>query len=155
MLLFTPGERTMQNHALTHFPTFVTHWFSPFSRQAFRLLRIFKLLTAWRTPREQLVGVAKALMHTRPLLAIMSLYLVVVALLGMGILGRTMNSRDNFDDFGNAFVTAFQLLTVDQWQLLYVFPLLLPDSLRHSLYPCRTHFDTRKRWFLHFSVRKQ
>ena len=57
------------------------------------MLRIFKLLTAWRTPREQLVGVATALMHTRPLLAIMALYLVVVALLGMGIFGRTIDSR--------------------------------------------------------------
>jgi hypothetical protein len=81
--------------------------------QAFRLLRIFKLLTAWRTPREQLVGVAEALM-----LAIMALYLVVVALLGMGIFGRTMSIRDNFDDFGSAFITAFQLLTVDQWQFV-------------------------------------
>jgi cytochrome b561 len=86
--------------------------------QAFRLLRIFRLLTAWRKPREQLVGVAKALMHTRPLLAIMALYLVVVALLGMGIFGRTMSIRDNFDDFGSAFITAFQLLTVDQWQFV-------------------------------------
>lgn len=97
--------------------------------RTFRVFRIARLLRAMQSMKT-IVGVMvrsyKSFMYITML---MFLFIMIFALLGMQVFGGTMNyddglPRGNYDNFDIAFITVFQVLTMENWQAV------LFDSMR-------------------------
>lgn len=63
---------------------------------------------------------------------LMFLFIYIFSLLGISMFGNQFNfdgelPRGNFDEFGAAFITVFQVLTMENWQTV------LYDSMRSSV----------------------
>eukprot|EP00041_Stephanoeca_diplocostata_P037375 m.1410603 g.1410603 ORF g.1410603 m.1410603 type:complete len:1448 (+) comp25025_c0_seq1:1460-5803(+) len=82
----------------------------------FRLLRLFKLMAISKKFRDILLGLIDAFRDTTSLIALIALFVLVMALLGKEIFGDVFSSaRFNYNNFGNALIVTFQLLTVEGW----------------------------------------
>jgi hypothetical protein len=87
--------------------------------RALRLLRVLKLLRSFPSLRQIIQVTLIAVKDTSYLLLIITLYLFIVALVGMQFFaGRIQDTRAVYDDFVQAFFTVFQTLTLDGWVAL-------------------------------------
>eukprot|EP01048_Picozoa_sp_COSAG05_P003861 COSAG05_NODE_189_length_14633_cov_44.869134_4_plen_1996_part_00 len=105
--------------------------------RAGRLIRVFKLARSWATLRKVLTVVNNTLPTLMPLSIILCLFMFIYSLLGMQLFGgyfffpgRTecyswerekmgcSIPRANFDSFGEAFVTIFQMMTGEDWNVV-------------------------------------
>jgi hypothetical protein len=107
--------------------------------RSFRLVRVFKLARSWKDLQKLLTTIANSLVDVTSAAMLMILVMFIFCLLGMQFFGgqwtpdafgggcaREGNTsvvecegddvpRANFDDFGWAFVTVFQVLTGENW----------------------------------------
>ena len=80
--------------------------------------RLFRYWSSLRNLITSLLGSIKSIIS---LLFLLFLFIVIFALLGMQLFGaefkkkREENPRTNFDDFGNAILAVFQILTGEDW----------------------------------------
>jgi hypothetical protein len=93
--------------------------------RSFRLLRVFKLAKAWKTLQELIATILAALSDVIVAGCLLLLIMFIFSLLGMEAFGGNWNAetfgdpdevpRANFDNFYNAFMTVFQVLTGENW----------------------------------------
>ena len=81
-----------------------------------RLARVFKMAKSW----ESLRLILETILDTLPAMAYLSvlllLFMFIASIGGMQILGGKMASeRSNFNNFGIAMLTVFQMLTGENW----------------------------------------
>eukprot|EP01049_Picozoa_sp_SAG25_P010899 SAG25_NODE_1248_length_3497_cov_2.088287_2_plen_540_part_00 len=105
--------------------------------RAGRLFRVFRLARTWGDLKAVLVTISKTFSSLIPLSIILCLFMFIFALLGMQLFGGKFffPSRDdcsswdmvqtgcsipraNFDTFGTAFVTIFQMLSGEDWNVV-------------------------------------
>ncbi|PFX23935.1 Voltage-dependent calcium channel type A subunit alpha-1 [Stylophora pistillata] len=88
-----------------------------------RLLRLFKFTRYWSSLRNLVTSLLSSVRSILSLLFLLFLFIVIFALLGMQIFGasfrdlpgRDGNPRTNFDNFWNAALAVFQILTGEDW----------------------------------------
>ncbi|XP_027058824.1 voltage-dependent N-type calcium channel subunit alpha-1B-like [Pocillopora damicornis] len=88
-----------------------------------RLLRLFKFTRYWSSLRNLVTSLLSSVRSILSLLFLLFLFIVIFALLGMQIFGagfrdlpgRDANPRTNFDNFWNAALAVFQILTGEDW----------------------------------------
>ncbi|CAB4001908.1 voltage-dependent N-type calcium channel subunit alpha-1B-like isoform X1, partial [Paramuricea clavata] len=85
-----------------------------------RLLRIFKMTSYWSSLRNLVRSLVSSIKSILSLLFLLFLFVVIFALLGMQFFGGkfvsdTEQPRTNFDDFPNAMLAVFQILTGEDW----------------------------------------
>ncbi|XP_074500500.1 calcium channel, voltage-dependent, L type, alpha 1S subunit, b [Sebastes fasciatus] len=86
-----------------------------------RLLRVLKVTKYW-TPLSNLVAsLLNSVRSIASLLLLLFLFIVIFSLLGMQVFGGKFNftdhrsSRSNFDNFPQALISVFQILTGEEW----------------------------------------
>lgn len=93
--------------------------------RALRLLRLFKFTRYWSSLKNLITSLLNSMKSIISLLFLLFLFILIFALLGMQLFGggfahRVQPPRSNFDDFGNAMLTVFQILTGEDWnQVMY------------------------------------
>ncbi|XP_048587004.1 voltage-dependent calcium channel type A subunit alpha-1-like isoform X2 [Nematostella vectensis] len=85
-----------------------------------RLLRVFKVTRHWKSLRNLATSLVSSIKSIMSLIFLLFLFILISALLGMQIfggkfIGETKNPRTNFDNFPNAMLTVFQILTGEDW----------------------------------------
>ncbi|KAM3173934.1 hypothetical protein ACTXT7_011589 [Hymenolepis weldensis] len=86
-----------------------------------RLLRVFKVTRYWNSLRNLVGSLLASMRSIASLLVLLFLFIVIFALLGMQIFGGRFNflhlrkPRSNFDNFHQALITVFQILTGEDW----------------------------------------
>ena len=90
--------------------------------RTFRLMRIMKLSKRWRSMRMILQTVMQTLPQMSYLMLVAALFIFISAIAGMQLFGSKLNApaleakpRENFDNFGVAMLTVFQMLTGENW----------------------------------------
>jgi hypothetical protein len=106
--------------------------------RAGRLFRIFKLARAWEALQKVIVTVTRSFNKILPLSIILLLFMFIFSLLGMQLYGGGFMfvgrgpecyswedvengcsiPRANFDNFGVAMVTIFQMMTGEDWNMV-------------------------------------
>eukprot|EP00347_Sterkiella_histriomuscorum_P005312 403357086 len=100
--------------------------------RAFRLLRVFKLAKSWDKFQELLKTVANSLKDISSFSILLFLFMFTYVLLGLEIFAHQVkfdeagnldihngtSPRINFDDFFNAFITIFIVLTGENWDAI-------------------------------------
>ena len=93
--------------------------------RALRLLRIFKITSYWPSLSNLVISLMASLKSIISLIFLLCLFLIVFALLGMQVFGGSFifEGQDsipsaNFDSFGPAFLTVFQILTGEDWNVV-------------------------------------
>ena len=93
--------------------------------RALRLLRIFKITSYWPSLSNLVISLMASLKSIMSLIFLLCLFLIVFALLGMQVFGGSFifDGEDNipsanFDSFGPAFLTVFQILTGEDWNVV-------------------------------------
>ncbi|CAM9958434.1 unnamed protein product [Lampetra planeri] len=87
-----------------------------------RLLRIFKVTKYWRSLSNLVASLLNSMRSIASLLLLLFLTIIIFALLGMQLFGgrfrfaRNSNVRSNFDNFPQALITVFQVLTGEDWE---------------------------------------
>jgi hypothetical protein len=102
--------------------------------RAGRLMRVFRSARAWPALTKTLRTLGRALPKVTPLSLMLLLLVVIYALLGMmlfggrfffpnsegcGQIGPCAIPRSNFDDFPTAMVVVFQILTGEDWNVVF------------------------------------
>jgi hypothetical protein len=94
--------------------------------RTFRVLRVGRLLRSLRYMKVIVDVVGGSLEQFTYIAMLLFLMIFIMSLLGMQIFGGNFNFpeqrhvRQNFDDFGTAFLTVFQILTLENWtDILY------------------------------------
>lgn len=95
--------------------------------RALRLLRIFKITAYWSSLRNLVVSLLNSMRSIISLLFLLFLFIMIFAMLGMQLFGGEFNEvndgdrpQQNFDTFGIALLTVFQILTGEDWnQIMY------------------------------------
>ena len=102
--------------------------------RAGRLLRIFRSARKWVALRKVMETLMRTLPRVAPLSMLLFLLIVIYALLGMMLFGGKFYfpyredcapwkncavPRANFDDFPTAFVSVFQILTGEDWNMIF------------------------------------
>ena len=103
----------------------------------FRLLRVFKLARSWRNLRVVLRSLLSSLAQMQYLVLILVLTIFIFAVMGMQLFGQQLTaladeagggptdyskldlSRNIFGNFSNAMVTAFVIVSVENWNSYY------------------------------------
>ncbi|KAK2555559.1 Voltage-dependent calcium channel type A subunit alpha-1 [Acropora cervicornis] len=106
--------------------------------RALRLLRLFKFTRYWSSLRNLVTSLLSSVRSILSLLFLLFLFIVIFALLGMQIFGarfrelpgRKENPRTNFDDFANAALAVFQILTGEDWNAVMYDGVLSYDFLK-------------------------
>ncbi|KAM7445212.1 hypothetical protein ABFA07_006340 [Porites harrisoni] len=86
-----------------------------------RLLRVFKVTRHWRSLRNLATSLVSSIKSIVSLIFLLFLFILIAALLGMQIFGgkfiekNKAPPRTNFDDFQNAMLAVFQILTGEDW----------------------------------------
>ncbi|KAA0711746.1 Dihydropyridine-sensitive L-type skeletal muscle calcium channel subunit alpha-1 [Triplophysa tibetana] len=86
-----------------------------------RLLRLIKVTRHWTTLSNLVASLLNSVRSIASLLLLLFLFIVIFALLGMQVFGGKFNfpddqvRRSNFDDFPQALITVFQILTGEDW----------------------------------------
>lgn len=89
--------------------------------RALRLLRIFKITAYWSSLRNLVVSLLNSMRSIISLLFLLFLFIMIFAMLGMQLFGGKINDGDpqqNFDTFGIALLTVFQILTGEDWNTI-------------------------------------
>jgi len=95
--------------------------------RTFRLLRVTRIVKLLRVAPglvRQLAILGSTLQSVGMLVILIVIFSIMFAILGMNLFGGNMNLEDglpprsNFDSFVNSFVTVFQCLTLEDWQLV-------------------------------------
>ncbi|EDV27941.1 uncharacterized protein TRIADDRAFT_53006 [Trichoplax adhaerens] len=106
-----------------------------------RLLRIFEITKHWKSLSNLVASLISSLRSILSLLFLIGLCIMVFALLGMQLFGGRFNfaegvPRSNFNDFGHAVLSVFQVLSGEDWNevmyndtLLNVFLAIAVDNL--------------------------
>ncbi|KAF4093538.1 hypothetical protein AMELA_G00003120 [Ameiurus melas] len=91
-----------------------------------RLLRIFKVTRHWASLSNLVASLLNSLKSIASLLLLLFLFIIIFALLGMQVFGGKFNfddihkKRSSFDNFPQAMLTVFQILTGEDWnQVMY------------------------------------
>jgi hypothetical protein len=91
--------------------------------RTFRVLRVARLLRSMQS-MQVIIGVIGRSMGSFMYLAmLLTLFIFIYSLLGMQLFGGKFNfpeglPRGNYDSFGSAFITVFQVLTMENWQYI-------------------------------------
>ncbi|XP_035136356.3 voltage-dependent L-type calcium channel subunit alpha-1S isoform X1 [Callithrix jacchus] len=86
-----------------------------------RLLRIFKITKYWTSLSNLVASLLNSIRSIASLLLLLFLFIVIFALLGMQLFGGrydfedTEVRRSNFDNFPQALISVFQVLTGEDW----------------------------------------
>uniref|UniRef100_A0A9J7XQS8 Calcium channel, voltage-dependent, L type, alpha 1S subunit, a n=1 Tax=Cyprinus carpio carpio TaxID=630221 RepID=A0A9J7XQS8_CYPCA len=86
-----------------------------------RLLRLFKVTRYWTSLNNLVASLLNSVRSIASLLLLLFLFIVIFALLGMQVFGGKFNfpdenvRRSNFDNFPQALITVFQILTGEGW----------------------------------------
>lgn len=91
--------------------------------RAFRLLKLFKYTGYWDTVRDFSVSLIQASGSVVALLVLIFITLSLFGLVGMSFFGgkftyESHHPRTNFDDFGQAFLAIFQVITLEDWNIV-------------------------------------
>ncbi|KAK3536780.1 hypothetical protein QTP86_025090, partial [Hemibagrus guttatus] len=89
-----------------------------------RLLRIFKVTRHWASLSNLVASLLNSMKSIASLLLLLFLFIIIFALLGMQVFGGKFNfdhkKRSSFDNFPQALLTVFQILTGEDWnQVMY------------------------------------
>ncbi|XP_018602334.1 dihydropyridine-sensitive L-type skeletal muscle calcium channel subunit alpha-1-like [Scleropages formosus] len=116
-----------------------------------RLLRLFKITKYWKSLSNLVASLLNSVRSIASLLLLVFLFIVIFSLLGMQVFGGKFNfpdqvQRSNFDNFPQALITVFQILTGEDWDsVMYngimahggpVFPGILVSIYFIILYVC-------------------
>ena len=102
--------------------------------RTFRVLRVARLLRTLQSMQVIIGVISRSISSFVYIAMLLLLFVFIYSLLGMQIFGGKFNFEDglprgNYDSFNSAFVTVFQVLTMENWQdILY-------DSMRSSTGP--------------------
>ncbi|KAJ7334442.1 Voltage-dependent L-type calcium channel subunit alpha-1D [Desmophyllum pertusum] len=84
-----------------------------------RLLRVFKVTRHWSRLRNLATSLVSSIKSIVSLIFLLFLFILIAALLGMQIFGGKFNEeptpKTNFDNFQNAMLAVFQILTGEDW----------------------------------------
>uniref|UniRef100_A0A3B3X020 Voltage-dependent L-type calcium channel subunit alpha n=1 Tax=Poecilia mexicana TaxID=48701 RepID=A0A3B3X020_9TELE len=86
-----------------------------------RLLRIFKVTKYWTSLSNLVASLLNSVRSIASLLLLLFLFIVIFSLLGMQVFGGKFNfdynrpRRSNFDNFPQALISVFQILTGEEW----------------------------------------
>ncbi|XP_041081104.1 voltage-dependent L-type calcium channel subunit alpha-1D-like [Polyodon spathula] len=86
-----------------------------------RLLRIFKVTRHWTSLSNLVASLLNSMKSIASLLLLLFLFIIIFALLGMQVFGgkfnfdETLTKRSTFDNFPQALLTVFQILTGEDW----------------------------------------
>ncbi|XP_045108519.1 muscle calcium channel subunit alpha-1-like isoform X15 [Portunus trituberculatus] len=90
-----------------------------------RLLRVFKVTKYWRSLSNLVASLLNSIQSIASLLLLLFLFIIIFALLGMQVFGGKFNfnateekPRHNFDNFVQAMLTVFQILTGEDWNVV-------------------------------------
>lgn len=91
--------------------------------KTFRVLRVARLFRYLQPLARILKVIGTSVSKIIYLALLLLLFIIIFALVGMEIFGGKFNfeeghSRANFDTFYNAFITVFQILTMENWQIV-------------------------------------
>ena len=92
--------------------------------RTFRVLRVARLLRAMKSMMYIIMVISRSISSFIYLAMLLLLFIFIYALLGMQIFGNKFNfddgkPRTNFDSFNHAFVTAFIILSMENWQAIF------------------------------------
>uniref|UniRef100_A0A673FP42 Voltage-dependent L-type calcium channel subunit alpha n=1 Tax=Sinocyclocheilus rhinocerous TaxID=307959 RepID=A0A673FP42_9TELE len=86
-----------------------------------RLLRIFKVTRHWAALSNLVASLLNSMKSIASLLLLLFLFIIIFSLLGMQLFGgkfnfdETVTKRSTFDNFPQALLTVFQILTGEDW----------------------------------------
>uniref|UniRef100_A0A8D0E689 Voltage-dependent L-type calcium channel subunit alpha n=1 Tax=Salvator merianae TaxID=96440 RepID=A0A8D0E689_SALMN len=86
-----------------------------------RLLRLFKITKYWTSLNNLVASLLNSIRSIASLLTLLFLFIVIFALLGMQLFGGRFDfddvqiRRSNFDNFPQALISVFQVLTGEDW----------------------------------------
>uniref|UniRef100_A0AAY4D7J0 Voltage-dependent L-type calcium channel subunit alpha n=1 Tax=Denticeps clupeoides TaxID=299321 RepID=A0AAY4D7J0_9TELE len=86
-----------------------------------RLLRLLKVTKYWRSLSNLVASLLNSVRSIASLLLLLFLFIVIFSLLGMQVFGGKFNfpdrevQRSNFDNFPQALISVFQVLTGEDW----------------------------------------
>uniref|UniRef100_A0A672PGN2 Voltage-dependent L-type calcium channel subunit alpha n=1 Tax=Sinocyclocheilus grahami TaxID=75366 RepID=A0A672PGN2_SINGR len=86
-----------------------------------RLLRLFKITRYWTSLNNLVASLLNSVKSIASLLLLLFLFIVIFSLLGMQVFGGKFNfpdrviQRSNFDNFPQALISVFQVLTGEEW----------------------------------------
>ncbi|KAM9185713.1 voltage-dependent L-type calcium channel subunit alpha-1D isoform 1-T1 [Dugong dugon] len=86
-----------------------------------RLLRIFKVTRHWTSLSNLVASLLNSMKSIASLLLLLFLFIIIFSLLGMQLFGgkfnfdETLTKRSTFDNFPQALLTVFQILTGEDW----------------------------------------
>ncbi|XP_044207840.1 voltage-dependent L-type calcium channel subunit alpha-1D [Thunnus albacares] len=86
-----------------------------------RLLRIFKVTRHWASLSNLVASLLNSMKSIASLLLLLFLFIIIFSLLGMQLFGgkfnfdETVTKRSTFDNFPQALLTVFQILTGEDW----------------------------------------
>ncbi|XP_056158125.1 calcium channel, voltage-dependent, L type, alpha 1D subunit, a [Lampris incognitus] len=86
-----------------------------------RLLRIFKVTRHWQSLSNLVASLLNSMKSIASLLLLLFLFIIIFSLLGMQVFGgkfnfdETQTKRSTFDNFPQALITVFQILTGEDW----------------------------------------
>ncbi|XP_035239389.1 dihydropyridine-sensitive L-type skeletal muscle calcium channel subunit alpha-1-like isoform X1 [Anguilla anguilla] len=89
-----------------------------------RLLRLFKVTKYWTSLSNLVASLLNSVRSIASLLLLLFLFIVIFSLLGMQVFGGKFNfpdqevRRSNFDNFPQALISIFQILTGEDWNSL-------------------------------------
>lgn len=91
--------------------------------RSFRVLRISRLLRSMQSIQTIFGVISRSYKSFVYITALMFLFIFIYSLLGMNTFGGRFNFQDgiprgNYDNFSIAFITVFQVLTMENWQLV-------------------------------------
>nr|XP_029478765.1 dihydropyridine-sensitive L-type skeletal muscle calcium channel subunit alpha-1-like isoform X1 [Oncorhynchus nerka] len=117
-----------------------------------RLLRLLKVTKYWTSLSNLIASLLNSVRSIASLLLLLFLFIVIFSLLGMQVFGGKFNfpdqeiRRSNFDNFPQALISVFQVLTGEDWNsIMYngimayggpVFPGILVSSYFIILFTC-------------------
>ncbi|XP_049341885.1 calcium channel, voltage-dependent, L type, alpha 1S subunit, b [Astyanax mexicanus] len=89
-----------------------------------RLLRFVKITKYWKSLRNLVASLVNSVRSIASLLLLIFLFVVIFALLGMQVFGGKFNfpdrdvQRSNFDNFPQALLCVFQVITGEEWDTI-------------------------------------
>ena len=106
--------------------------------RALKLLKLFKFTRYWQSLKNLIGALMGSIGAIMSLMLLLVLFLMIFSLLGMTLFGGKFQGRDpvprtNFDDFWNAFLAVFQILTGEDWNfVMYEGKKILQTKIRYS-----------------------
>eukprot|EP00347_Sterkiella_histriomuscorum_P003601 403363663 len=91
--------------------------------RTFRVLRVARLLRSLRSMQVIIGVIQRSVMSFVYIASLLLLFIFIFALLGMQIFGGQFKNHEfensaNYDTFHDAFITVFQVLTIENWQTI-------------------------------------